>query len=369
MSSQSTQVKAPVLYSPSVEVPEEDEQKTTDDLIEQMTKIQTIVYEKRGHALRSVHAKSHGLLNATLIVSEGLPTALAQGVFAKPGRYPVVMRYSAIPGDPIDDDVSTPRGLSIKVLGVEGARLPGSEGATTQDFVMVNGPAFSANNSKKFLMNLKMLASTTEKAEGAKKALSSVFQVIEKGIEAVGGKSSTLIALGGQPETNVLGETYYTQVPIRYGDYIAKLALAPASAGLRALTDAKVDLADKPNGLRDAVVDFFASQGGEWDVQVQLCTDLEEMPIEDASVQWPEDRSPYVTVARLVCDAQPAWTEARARVVDDGLSFSPWHGIAAHQPLGNVMRTRKRAYEAAVAFRTSHGGTSIAEPDETLVLP
>ena len=368
MSSLPPQIR-PIPYSPSVEVPEEDEEKTTDDLIEQMTKIQETVYKDGGHALRSVHAKSHGLLNATLIVSEGLPFALAQGVFARPGRYPVVMRYSAIPGDPLDDDVSTPRGLSIKILGVEGTRLPGSEGATTQDFVMVNGPAFSAKNAKKFLGNVKMLAATTDKAEGAKKALSSVFQVIEKGIEAVGGKSATLIALGGHPETNVLGETYYTQVPMRYGDYIAKLSVAPSTAALKALTDAKVDLTDKPNGLRDAVVDFFATQGGEWDVRIQLCTDLEAMPIEDASVVWPEEQSPYVTVARLVAEPQTAWTQARSTVVDDGLSFSPWHGVMAHQPLGNVMRTRKRSYEASVAFRASHGGPTVAEPAATLVLP
>jgi hypothetical protein len=359
----------PILYSPAVEVPEEDEQKTTDELIEQMTKIQEITFRHGGHALRSVHAKSHGLLNATLIVAEGLPPALAQGLFAKPGRYPVVMRYSAIPGDPLDDDVSTPRGLSIKVLGVDGPRLPGSEGATTQDFVMVNGPAFGAKDSKKFLGNVKLLATTTDKAPGAKKALSSVFQVIEKGLEAVGGKSATLIALGGHPETHVLGETYYTQVPMRYGDYIAKLSLSPSSAALKELKDAKVDLEDKPHGLRDAVVEFFATQGGEWDVGIQLCTDLEAMPIEDASVAWPEDQSPYVTVARLVAGAQPAWTAARSRVVDDGLSFSPWHGITAHRPLGNVMRTRRRVYEASVAFRASHGGPTVTEPDVTLVLP
>jgi hypothetical protein len=368
MSSLPPQIR-PVPYAPSVEVPEEDEEQTTNDLIEQMTKIQEIVFKDHGHALRSVHAKSHGLLNATLVVPAGLPVALAQGIFATPGSYPVVMRYSAIPGDSLDDDVSTPRGLSIKILGVEGARLPGSEGDTTQDFVMVNGPAFSAKDAKKFLGNVKLLAATTDKAPGAKKALSSVFQVIERGIEAVGGKSATLIALGGHPETNVLGETYYTQVPMRYGDYIAKLSVAPATAALKALTNAKVDLADKPHGLRDAVVDFFATEGAEWDVRIQLCTDLEAMPIEDASVAWPEDRSPYVTVARLVATPQPAWTDARAKVVDEGLSFSPWHGVMAHRPLGNVMRTRKRVYEASVAFRASHGGPSIVEPDAMLVLP
>ena len=34
-------------------------------------------------------------------------------------------------------------------------------------------------------------------------------------------------ALGGHPETNILGETFYSQAPIRYGDYLAKVAVAP----------------------------------------------------------------------------------------------------------------------------------------------
>ncbi len=359
----------PLRYDASVEVIDDDEDETVRQIVETMTKIQQTTYADGGHAIRSVHAKSHGLLEARLVVSDGLPAHLAQGLFARPGTYPVVMRYSAIPGDLLDDNVSTPRGLSIKVMGVDGARLPGSEGATTQDFVMVNGPAFNAPNAKKFLGTLKLLAGTTDKAPGLKKALSTALQGVEKVVEALGGKSPTLLALGGHPETNVLGETYYTQVPVLYGDYIAKLSIAPASAGLKALTDAEVDLDGKPNGLRGAVVDFFATQGGEWELRAQLCTDLDKMPVEDASVEWPEEESPYVAVARLVADPQPAWTHGRSVAVDDKLAFSPWHGIAAHRPLGSVMRARKQSYEMSKRFRAEHNGVTIDEPAKDAALP
>ncbi len=358
----------PVRYTPSVEVIEDDEQQTIEALIETMTKIQQKTYEDGGHAIRSVHAKSHGLIDAELIVADNLPVPLAQGLFAHAGTYPVVMRYSTIPGDMLDDNVSTPRGLAIKVMGVEGARLAGSEGATTQDFLMVNGPAFAAPNAKKFLSTLKQLAATTDKAPGLKKALSTALQGVEKVVEALGGKSGTLIALGGHPETHVLGETYYTQVPMRYGDYIAKLALAPASPGLKALTNAKVDLDDQPDGLRAAVVAFFAAGGGEWELRAQLCTDLEKMPVEDASVAWPEDENPYVTVARLVARSQSAWDQARSKAIDDGLAFSPWHGIEAHRPLGSVMRARKQSYEMSRRFRAEHNHVSITEPTKDTVL-
>jgi hypothetical protein len=74
-------------------------------------------------------------------------------LFAQAGTYPVILRLSSTPGDLLDDSVSTPRGLAIKVIGVAGERLPGSEGAVTQDFILINGPAFAAPDAKSFLKN------------------------------------------------------------------------------------------------------------------------------------------------------------------------------------------------------------------------
>lgn len=353
---------APVRYAPSVEVPEQDEAETDRQLIETLRSISEVTYKDSGHALRSVHAKSHGLLRGELEVRSGLPPTLSQGLFAKPGRYPVLMRFSTSPGDILDDNVSTPRGLAIKIVGVSGDRLPGSESDTTQDFVLVNGPAFVAPTAAKFLGSLKMLAKTANKAEGLKKVLSAALRGLETVVESVGGESPTLKTLGGQAETNVLGETYFSQAPIRYSDYIAKIAVAPVSPDLTALTDAPVDLDGKPDGLREAVRSFFSTKSGVWEVRVQLCTDLEAMPVEDSSTPWPEDQSPYVAVGRITVQAQDAWSEENRTAIDDGTSFSPWHGIAAHQPLGSIMRARKAAYKMSADFRGQRNGCPMQEP-------
>lgn len=90
---------------------------------------------------------------------------------------------------------------------------------------------------------------------------------------------------------------------------------------------------------------------------------------EDASAQWPEKDSPYITVARIEVDPQPAWTEARAREVDDSMAFSPWHGLAAHRPIGGVMRSRKPAYEMSSGFRGQFNGCPIHEPRSLDRLP
>ena len=353
----------PLIYQPSFEVTEDGEEETKAGLLKTLHHISDITYKDSGHAIRSVHAKSHGLLRGELRVLDGLPPLLAQGIFGTAGStYPVVLRLSTVPGDILDDSVSTPRGLAVKVIGVDGQRLPGSEADTTQDFVTVNGPAFSAPGPKKFLGNLKLLASTTDKAPGLKKVLSAVLRGTEKALEAVGGESGTLKALGGHPETHILGETFYSQAPILFGPYMAKLSIAPVSPGLTALADAPLNVNGKPNGLRDAVVDFFGRNSATWEVRIQLCTDLDSMPIEDASVAWPEEKSPYMAVAHITVPSQTAWSEARSRAVDDGMAFSPWHGVAAHRPIGAVMRIRQAAYQMSSRFRAERNGAPMLEP-------
>jgi len=354
--------KPPLRFEPSFEHLEDGEADTIKELIETMQHIAEITYRDGHRGLRSVHAKSHGLLHGELTIPEGLPPELAQGLFAQPGTYPAILRLSTTPGDVLADSVSTPRGLAVKLLNVTGPRVEGSESETTQDFVMVNGPAFNASTAKAFAKNAKLLASTTDKAEGFKKALSAVLRGTEKLIEAVGGESATIKSLGGHPQTHPLGETYYTQAPVLFGAYMAKLSLAPVSPGLTALTDAPVDLKDKPDGLRVAVSTYFATQGGEWELRVQLCTDIEKMPIENSSVPWPESDSPYLTVGRLSVPPEETWPEAQAHGIEDRLAFNPWHALAAHRPLGSIMRVRRAVYDASMRFRTQHNGVSAPEP-------
>lgn len=358
-----TMRQTPVSYSPGVETPEKDEAQTTREMVDALLSISEVTYKDSGHALRSVHAKSHGLLRAELEVSAGLPPELAQGLFAKLGRYPVVMRFSTIPGDLLDDSISVPRGLAIKILGVPGDRLPGSENDTTQDFVLVNGPAFAAPTAKAFLGKLKLLAKTTDKAEGLKKVLAATLRGLETVLEAAGTGSGLLKSLGGHPRTNILGETFFSQAPIRYGDYIAKVSIAPASSELMALTNAPLDAHGGHDVIRDMAQEFFADHDAVWELRVQLCMDLALMPVEDSSKPWSEDLSPYVTVARITAQPQDSWSSESVRSVDDAMAFSPWHGLLAHQPLGSIMRVRRQTYDKSSSFRRERNGCPMREPD------
>lgn len=351
----------PVRFTPSVEQVEDHEAETIRELTEALRQIQETTAQDHGRGLRGVHAKSHALVEGTLEVAAGLPPELAQGLFATPGRHDVLLRFSPNPGDLLDDDIRVPRGLAIKVLDVEGERLPGAEGRT-QDFVMVNGPAFATPGTRQFLANLKLLAKTTDKAEWAKKGLSTVLRGAEAALEAVGGQSPKLVTLGGAPNVHPLGATYYSQTPFRYGDLIAKFSVAPVSANVRALTDQAVDLSQPENAIRQAIADQ-AGEAWVYELRVQFCRDLESMPVEDASVVWDEEASPFQTVATIRVPPQETWTYEKSQAMDDGLRFSIWTGLAAHQPLGQVNRARKAPYQASADFRAAVNGCPIHEPD------
>ena len=353
---------SPVPYRPDIETIEPDEAETVRGLEEQFKIILDTTSKDYGHGIRSVHAKGHGIARGKFVVHDGLPSELAQGIFATPGEHQAIFRLSTNAGDILDDSIDLPRGLALKILSVDGTRLPGSEGDATQDFVMVNGPAFAAPTPKAFLANLKLLAKTTDKAEGGKKLLSGLFRAAEAALETVGGQSSLLTTLGGAKPVHPLGATYYSQTPFRYGEFIAKFLLVPVSAVLKDLEDATIDARGRPDAIRENVREGLIEQGGTWEFRVQLCTDLEEMPIEDATVVWDEKASPYRTVATLDVPPQIAWQDGVSQKTEDELSFSPWHGIAAHQPLGGVNRARKDPYEFSADYRGKFNGCPIHEP-------
>jgi hypothetical protein len=356
----------PVPYSVDVEKVDAHEHQVIMELSDTFRSMIQKTNDDLGHAQRGVHAKTHGLLQGQLQVLEDLPKELAQGLFKKGANYPVIIRLSAIPADPIRDSISVPRGFAMKVIQVAGQRLPGAEGQNTQDFLFANGSSFSAPTAEKFLGTLKLLAKTTDRAEWAKSALSAVVRPVEKVIEAMGGESGLLKTLGGYPATHPLGERYFTQAAIRFGTYMAKLDVVPASSNFKALLKTEVDYAGRHDALRDEVRDTLQNSGGAWTLRAQLCRNLKINPIEDASEPWPEKDNPYLPIATINIPAQQNWSAERAKKLEDEISFSPWHGITDHQPLGNVMRARRETYKVSSQMRSKLNGCPIHEPQRAI---
>ena len=358
-----------VPYDASVETKQSKEDETHAEINAVMQQIGETMTDRFRHGLRPVHAKSHGLLKAELEVYGNLPEPLRQGLFARAATYPVIIRFSTNPGDILPDSVSTPRGMALKVVGVEGQEmLPDHTGETTQDFVLVNGKTFANKDAADFLSQQKVIKANATDDPAFKQVVSDAARGANAVLGAVGHPVAKLEGLG-YPKTHILSETFGTQAPVRYGDYIAKIIITPLSDNLKALEDERLHTRGHYSALREAVQEFFQTETAVWEVQVQLCTDLEKMPIEDAATEWSEDLSPYIPVGKITAQPQETYSPARRVYVDDALSFNPWNALAAHRPLGGVNRARKTAYEAARVLRAKMNARTITEPRSINELP
>lgn len=148
---------------------------------------------------------------------------------------------------------------------------------------------------------------------------------------------------------------------LRYGDFVPKISSAPLSENIKSLVNQEID-SENDSALKDLVVDFFADNAAEYELRVQLCTDLSIMPVEDGSVEWPQEKSPYLAVGKLVIPSQNAYSLERRVYADDVLTFNPFHCLPEHRPLGSIMRARRLAYETSSRYRHTMNAQPKVEP-------
>lgn len=341
-------------YGPDIEQPEADEKETINGIIKGMTSQSETVEKREGHAVRASHAKSSACVIGELVITENLPPELAQGLFAQPGTYPVAVRFAQGPGETLGDRVSTHRGMSIKVFGVEGEKLPGHD-ADTQDFVLATGTTFPSGTAKGFLRDGTVIGGSAGMPEGVKSAVSSTMRNFNRLLHAFGTESAKADFFG-HPFSHPMSEGYFSQAPIRFGDFVAKLGVVPVAAEQLQLADWRLDPHEDEDGFRHAASAYFEKHEAVYELKAQLWSDADKQPIEDASVDWPVDISPYRTIATIRLPRQQAYSPERVRYFDEVMTFRPAHSLAAHRPLGGVMRARLQVYRALSAFRHRESG-------------
>lgn len=358
----------PVVYTPDLEVVGEDELTLSREIVAQMAATSRCAFERHRHALRDAHAKSNAVLKGELTVHAGLPDALRQGLFATPATYPVMARLSSAPSDIHSDAIPAPRGFAIKVIGVAGERLEPGLGGANQDFLMVNFPALAFGTIATYKTMLGLLEANAHAPDTLQRLVAGSARGAKALLEAVGARAGATLDGLARDNHHPLGETYHTQGALRFGRHVAKLSLRPLSDNVRSLAGHAVPDVGYAT-LRDVVAGHFAGQGALYELSAQLCVDLERMPVEDASVAWPEELAPHQPIATLRFDPQPSAAPARTVYGDDVLSFSPWNGIAAHRPLGGIMRIRRAAYERSSAFRHAMNARPRIEPSHLSDMP
>jgi hypothetical protein len=243
------------------------------------------------------------------------------------------------------DLVPDGRGLAIQVEKVPGLFISsGQPAAATQDFLMVNHATFIARNVKDYLR----LEEARSRASDHPVPLAAAL--MRGAWNPFNGRWREMLAaamIAGQLPSHPASYTYFSMVPIRYGQFVAKYRVIPSGCPQISYRQRAAYFATRRDAMRDLLAETLAAQELKFEFQVQLRTAELSMPVEDATVEWPQRESPYQTVAQLVLPRQELLP------IDDceNRAFDVWNALEEHRPLGGINRVRRLAYAVSAAAR------------------
>lgn len=303
-----------------------------------------VAQETGGPARRGFHAKQHVGLLAEFEVLDDLPEYARQGVFSEPRVFPAVVRFSNGDFHVNPDKKFDSRGIAVKLVGVPGPKLlEGQREAVTQDFLAtVNSSAGVARNIWQFVALVRAgrkpatLPFTLAREVGLFESVRMILTIVRL---ALSGKARSLAT-----------EQYSSTSPIKFGPYAVMFTIRPAEGTEEPTGKPETD---DPDYLRGELAGRLRKGDLLFDFLVQFYVDDKRTPIEDSSVRWKPEDTPFLNVGRLRiprCDLDDPATSAQSESADR-LLFTPWHTVEDHRPLGNMMRSRKIVYQKSAAFR------------------
>ncbi|MDY6784543.1 MAG: catalase [Cyanobacteriota bacterium] len=378
------------------EYPEKDEQKYRDRALKKTRLNMDKRYGNRDRALRDTHAKTHACATATLSIfdfdeaaikqqlaqqsalteAQLAPISLKQGLLAQAKSYPVWLRFANGRTTVEKDCESDTRSLSVKIIGVEGERLPDSHESHTQDIVLQNAEIFFIKTLRDYYG---FLSAVTRQGifpllwllfhPQQKSALQSITKRTPKSLLTERYWSGSASALGLKPDfnpsqTGVVPVEYPAAVKFAFTPVESQAPHVPLTFSSRNEAEIKQAKASESpdNYYRDELVQALAKPEAEycWDFQIQLQT-KPEMSIDDVTVVWNEEEAPFFTVGRLTVKQQTINLEKQCDFCEN-MRFSPWNGLTVHRPIGALNRLRSAAYALVGEYRHRQQGVTYQEP-------
>ena len=288
-------------------------------------------------AERSVFRKQHGIAYGNFIINEDIPEKYKIGIF-NGTSYECAVRFSSDTG-PTSPDLHTTIGVGLKLFGVEGPKLLGD--STNADFIFQNIDRFFARDAQQ------MCSFTTA-------------GVVDQDYPAYINKHPKLARIlqaMAKEEASCLSAGYWAILPFKLGEsQVVKYRLVPEDTYRGAPFDDNNYLGlDLQKRLREKEAIFR--------FEIQLRTDRETMPLDDAQVVWSTEESPYTCIARLHIPQQDICAIGQEEF-GSNLSFNIWRTLAEHEPLGSIAQVRKEVYYASAHARHQANGQQLQEPKE-----
>jgi len=328
----------------ATEYPPPHEKEATDGIVRSLKTILDKDYPPPKRMMRDAHPKQHALVKAEFKVREDIPNELKVGVFARPATYKSWIRFSNLSAG-VPDIAKDSRGMAIKLMGVEGPKLlPEQRYEQTQDFVFMSTNIFVTKDAKGFADLL------TSINKG--KAAAAIHMLTHPRLLMLFMKVRIKIA-------SLLDVTWGSTTPYLLGNQAVKYAVMPQKSTGQKIPSGEV----AENFLRDRMTQTLGKDAFMLDFYVQVQKDPDKMPIEDPRVPWSESLSPFVKVATIKV-LQQNFDKPAQNMYGDQLSFTPWHSLPEHRPLGGINRARKVIYDTMSKYRHSRNDEISSEPSE-----
>jgi hypothetical protein len=302
--------------------------------------------EGRGY-LRSSFAKAHACVRATVEVP-ALEPRLRQGLFSRPARYPAWIRFSNGSPRVRSDQRRDTHGLALKVMGVPGRKLTPDESGDTQDFLLSDSPRFPVASVRDYAELAEALARDRRLSFCSHGSLLPWRWRVRECWLAFRARRA--------PPASLLQARYFSGTAYRFGPaQFAKFGARPCHPERPPRNDRTMDM------LRARLKRELSGGAGCLELTVQLQVPGRNMPVEDPTVLWSEQDSPFLPVARVTIPRQAFDSQDQDRFCEN-LSFNPWHALPEHEPVGGLNRLRKAVYLEVSRYRHARNEAPLGEP-------
>lgn len=309
-------------------------------------------------ALRDAHPKHHGCLRAEFIVEGDNPelAPFRHGIFARPGHtYPCWVRFSNALKER-HDLAPDARGMAVKLMDVE------MSASGTQDFLMVSHHSFFARDAEEFVDFPATVFDTKFKTRAWLRVIGFFINLKRRRLRLRG-----LVALfrSLKPTWNPLAMKYSSQVPYKLGpEKLMKYSVRPHEKRpwwrviwiwIKALAYLVVSnaggMTKSHNMLREALIHRLERGNASFD----FCIQARNVPVDasekarienDAVASWEERDFPPRKVAEIrVLRLEDDFQADVMMAIGQHLSFTPWHHVPDHEPVGSINEARRVVYE------------------------
>jgi hypothetical protein len=289
--------------------------------------------EGRRPALRDAHAKDTGLVQALFEVlpNPDLDPIYQQGVFGQPPRtYNAWIRFSNGNCEHRSDRWFDARGMAIKLTNVPGKKLVEDE-YRAQDFILINSPTFFVDDLKRYKATLQQFLTPWIIPQ-----FLSALQIKEPRKVWLATKANTTVI------ENPLNCQYWSTTPYKLADRMAMKFTAKPRLNNRPNLLKRLTTIFSPGFSLKREIEAALHEERVFDFFIQLYVSKVETPIEDTTKEW---KSKLRHVATITIPANQKLHSPERNAFCENLSFSPWHCLPQHKPLGAVNRVRKRVYK------------------------